>query len=257
MRISFPLIAVVAAAEIAHAASIVSPRAGTLNSESSVPFLVPTNGAASVRYQQVYGASDFSYAGSPEYLITQISFTYGPSSGQIDVVLPNVQIWFSTTSRQVDSLSPVFGDNVGPNNTLVYSGQLHLFWQQPIGDFAFHIPLQQSFLYDWRAGNLLLDVRNSQTVPPLAVPPYLRLFMSSDTLGDGTSRAMAFDVNSPAASFVNTEGLATLFTVTGVPEPSSALLFLAGLSALVLLTWRRRARIQTNCGLIKTPQGVT
>jgi len=257
MRIPFSLILIIAATETADGAAIGSPRAGTLNSESAIPFLIETNGTGSVRYQQVYGASDFSYGGSPEYLITQISFEYGPSSGVIDVVLPNVQIWFSTTPRQVDSLSPVFGNNIGPNNTLVYSGQLHLFWQQPIGAYAFHIPLQQPFLYDWRGGNLLMDVRNYQGVPPLTVPPYDRSFVSSDILGDGVSRTMAFDVNSSIASFADTAGLFTAFTVTGVPEPSSALLFLAGLSALVLLTWRRRARIQTNCGLIKTPQGVT
>jgi len=252
MRILFSLAFVVAVAEIAHAATIVSPGAGTLNSESAVPLLVPTNGAPSVRYQQVYGASDFSYAGSLEYLITQISFSSGPSSGVIDVVLPNVQIWFSTTPRQVDSLSPVFGDNVGPNNTLVYSGQLHLFLQQPIGDFAFHIPLQQPFLYDWRAGNLLMDVRNYQTVSPLTVPPYLRSFASSDILGDSVSSALALNASSPTATFVTTVGLFTVFTVTGVPEPSSASLFLVGLSALVLLTWGRRARVQGNSGLAET-----
>jgi len=246
MRTPWFLALLVACAEVAQPAdTIVSPAAGTLNSESSVPFLVPTNGAASVRYQQVYGGSDFSFDGSPEYLITQISFGYGPSSGDIDVVLPNVQIWLSTTSRQVDSLSPVFADNLGPNNTLVYSGQLHLFWQQPIGAFAFHIPLQQPFLYDWSAGNLLMDVRNYQTVPPLTVPPYARWFSSSDILGDAASRAMAFDVNSLTASFVDTEGLFTVFTATGVPEPSSVFLFLAGLSALVLLAWSRREHDQS------------
>jgi len=241
MRIPLSLVLMAAAVEMVHSASIAS--GGLLNSESAVPFLVDTNSAPSARYQEVYGASIFSGHGSPQYLITQISLTSGLDSGAIDVVLPNVQIWFSTTPRAVDSLSPVFGDNLGPNNTLVYSGQLHLFWQPPIGGSTFHIPLQRPFLYDWSAGNLLMDVRNYQTVPPR---PDLqgRFFASSVTLGDRVSSAAAFDVNALTATFLNTEGLLTLFTVSGVPEPSSALLFLAGLSALVLLTSCRRGRAQ-------------
>jgi len=252
MRIVVSLALVVAAAEIVRSASIGAPGGGPLNSESSVPFLVPTNGAPSVRYQQLCSALDFSHHGSPQYLITRISFTYGPTSGGIDVVLPNVQIWFSTTLRQVDSLSPVFADNIGPNNTLVYSGPLHLFWQQPIGAFGFHIPLQQAFLYDWRAGNLLMDVRNYQTVPPLNVPPYARSFAASYTLGDRGSSAAAWDVDSLTATIVDTEALHTVFTATGVPEPASAFLFLVGLSALALRTWTRRARVQSSLAPART-----
>ena len=158
MRVFFLLALITTSATIAHAASIVAPP-GSPNSASSDPFLTTTDNAQSVRYQQVYGASDFSTQGSPQYLISEIRFEGGEGSGPIDDVLPNVQIYLSTTMQSADSLSPVFGENIGLNNMLVYSGPIDwTYGSGPGGPFSFRIPLQQPFLYDWSAGNLLMEV---------------------------------------------------------------------------------------------------
>jgi hypothetical protein len=252
MRIQVLLFFIVVGARSAGADFVISPYASQNFSSASAPFFVDTNYATSVRYQQVYGGSDFARRGSPQYLITEIQFSPGPDSGPIDIVLPNVEINLSTTPRSVDSLSPVFGSNVGLDNTLVYSGQLHMIARAD----GIHILLQRPFLYAWSAGNLLMDVRNYQTVritpPPPLGPP---LLMGVSTLGDTVSLASAFDVSSATATFLGTGGLLTAFTVTGVPEPGSAWLLLVGLGALVLLKWRSRTRVHTNCRLIKTPRG--
>jgi hypothetical protein len=227
-----------------RAASIISPLAAE-NASISSPFLDTTNNAPSVRYQQVYGASDFAGQGSPQYLITEIRFSGGPGSGPIDFVLPNIQIYFSTTARSPDSLSPVFGENIGANSVLVYSGQLRLV-RQGFESFGFHVSFQSPFLYDWNAGNLLMDVRNYQTVPPPPFPLNPPLFAGVGTLGDSTSLAVAYDVNSPNAQFLTTGGLLTMFTVTGVPEPSAICLLLVGVSALVLTAGRRRGNARAD-----------
>jgi hypothetical protein len=221
-----------ATAMIPHAATIGSPP-GSINSDTPTPFLVTTDFTQSVQYQQVYGAEDFAREGSPAYLITEISF----AGSAAPVIIPNVQIYFSTTQASVDSLSPVFANNLGPNNTLVYSGRID--WTTGSGgSFAFRIPLQQAFRYDWSVGNLLMEVRNYQTVPPLPFPQQ-RLFMAVNTLGDTVSYAVAYDVNASSAEFLGTRGLLTLFTVTGVPEPSAAWLLVSGLSALAVLARSR------------------
>jgi hypothetical protein len=238
MKTASGLVLITASATLLRAASIISPPVAE-NASLSSPFLVTTNNAPSVRYQQVYGASDFAGQGSPQYLITELQFAGGPGSGPIDFVLPNVQIYFSTTARSPDSLSPVFGENLGANSVLVYSGQLHLI-RQGFEPFGFHVSFQTPFLYDWNVGNLLMDVRNYQTVPPPPYPLNPPLFAGVGTLGDSTSLALALDVNSPRADFLTTGGLLTMFTVTGVPEPSTTGLLLVGLTVLGLRGVRGR-----------------
>jgi hypothetical protein len=247
MKTASSLVLITASATLLRAASIISPPVAE-NASLSSPFLDTTNNAPSVRYQQVYGASDFGGQGSPQYLISEIRFSGGPGSGPIDFVVPNVQISFSTTARSPDSLSPVFGENIGANSVLVFSGPID--WTAGSGggsgSFGFLVPLQQPFLYDWSAGNLLMDVRNYQTRPPPPFPLNPPLFAGVGTLGDSTSLAIAYDVNSPNAQFLTTGGLLTMFTVTGVPEPSAVYLLLTGLSAVVLLAWRRRGNARAD-----------
>jgi hypothetical protein len=240
------LILAATVATTARGASITSPR-GPENTASTIPFFVDMYQAPSVRYQQVHSASDFEGQGSPQYLITEISF--GGGAFGFNGVIPNVEIRLSTTSSSVDSLSPVFGNNIGPNNTLVFAGSVD--WTSGSGSWAYRIPLQTPFLYDWSAGSLLMDVRNYQTIPPPPpFPPQLPpSFAASDLLGDSVSSAWAFDVNSLTASRAPTAGLLTLFTVTGVPEPRSAVLFCVGLGVLFLAVRRRGRRRQRDVGL--------
>ena len=134
-----------------------SPPGATANTPGAAPFLVITNLAPSLRYQQVYSASDFQHVGSP-FLITELRFegAYQFGSTFIDVELANIQLSLSSSQRALNGLSTVFAENVGSNEQLVFSGSLH-FWADGRSAFDIHVPLQHPYLYDPGQGNLLLN----------------------------------------------------------------------------------------------------
>ena len=84
--------------------------------------------------------------------------------------MPSVQVNLSTTTRGPDQLSSMFSENVGANDTVVYSGQLNTdliggkYGGPTSWDFEIY-PLAKAFLYNPDAGNLLLDVRIFQGNP--------------------------------------------------------------------------------------------
>ena len=143
----------------------------------------------------------------------------------------DVEFRFSTTSRQPDGLSTLFSENIGPDETTVFGrGPLNLNWSQ--GSFVTGIPLNQPFLYNPAAGNLLLDMRNygSGDIPSLDAFAVLGDSVSSVSTGFGADR--------PTGGLA-THGLATLFwvDVVPIPEPSTTALLLLG---LIGLSWKSR-----------------
>jgi Ig-like domain-containing protein/cohesin domain-containing protein len=116
------------------------------------------------RHQVVFGAAEF-----PPYpiVINEIqwrpdSFMGGPAS---NVVITNFQINLSTTAHSADALDSAFSQNIGPDDTTVFSGTLNLstaFLTLSNGTKAFdiNVPLQNTFTYNPANGNLLVDVRN-------------------------------------------------------------------------------------------------
>ena len=209
------------------------------NTSGAAPFLVITNVAASLRYQQVYDASDFLRVGSP-FLITDLRFAGGYRYGStfIDVDLVNIQLSLSISQRGPDDLSTVFAENVGSDAQVVYSGSLH-FWADGRGAFDIHVPLQHPFVYDPSEGNLLLDAKNFMTIRP---PPLgERSLLARSALGDNVSAVLGLDVNATegvAGSF----GLITVFNVTPVPEPQTYWLFSLGAFGLCVSRVVRHAR---------------
>ena len=179
----------------------------------------------SQRYQQIYSASDFASFSEPE-LITQILFRPdGPFGRSFASTLPDIQINFSTTTVAVDSLSRNFADNLGSDDTVVFSGPLSLSSANtgPVGgpkDFDIVIDLQTPFLYNPSVGNLLLDVRNF-------AGGFTTAFDATSIFGDSVSRAFTSissgNVNSPNAASTDSLGLVTKFVTTpqDVPEPPS------------------------------------
>jgi hypothetical protein len=183
---------------------------------NAFPFnITPIFGANSMRYQQLYEASDFGLLTGPE-LVTQIAFRPdGEFGGNFASTLTDIQVNLSTTSASA-ALSNVFANNVGPDESVVYSGALSLSSNSigPIGgpkEFDIVITLQTPFLYDPTAGNLLLDVRNfdgGATVQFDAV-----LFSATP---DAVSRAytiVADGVFDPSGN-ADTAGLVTKFITT-------------------------------------------
>lgn len=129
------------------------------NSNNAFPFSIA---ASSMRYQQVFAASEF---GTQPLTITQITFRPdGPAGNAFSTTLSNVQINLSTTSAAPDGLSSTFANNVGGDDTVVFpSGPLALSSLDTGSgprDFDIVINLTTPFVYDPSAGNLLFDARN-------------------------------------------------------------------------------------------------
>jgi hypothetical protein len=224
-------------------AEVVSPDdPGLPNSSGGEVFIVRNTFALSARAQQVFGASDFSNLGAPELLISDIRFGVSHDFMFEPLFLDNVQIRFSTTTRNPDGLSTTYAMNVGPDETLAYSGALAF---GSTLSFQIHIHLQSPYLYDPKAGNLLMDIKNFVAAPPPRFPPNAAV-LAYDIVGDTTSTVYGYDVNSPTASFSTSKGLDTVFTYTPVPEPSTVVLLLVGIALLSFAPLRTAKRRSTN-----------
>jgi hypothetical protein len=207
------------------------------DSFNNFPFSIGGLDELSQRYQQVYAASEFSALAEPG-LITALAFRLNFEGAEaFSVTLGDVQINLSATSAELDALSNTFANNVGLDDAVVFAGPLLLssaFSGPAEGpkDFDVVIELQQPFLYDPSAGNLLLDVRN------FTGGISTRLDASSvntDTISRVQTNPGAGAVDSPTG-FPNSQGLVTSFTV---PEPSATALELAALGILAALFTRR------------------
>jgi hypothetical protein len=216
------------------------------NSEAIGPFLVnfSTN---STRDQQVYGALDFSAISAGGGLITQIAFEVGGSHAFLGAALPDIQISLSTTPKGPDALSPIFANNVGSDDTVVFGrGILHLPGSNPGEGFNIAIPLSKPFYFNPSAGNLLLDVRNYMGIPITQF--FLPTFRAENTLGDSVSSVGSGAVGDSAGQ-PSTIGLLTLFTVTPVPEPSSLTLLGFGIITVALAV----RRLSRRCSMHRRP----
>jgi len=213
------------------------------DSWNSFPFSIGGLNVLSQRYQQVYAASAFSALAEPG-LITALAFRPDFEVGvAFSVTLGDVQINLSTTSAEPDALSNNFANNVGLDDAVVFAGPLFLssaFSGPAEGpkDFDVVIELQQPFLYDPSAGNLLLDVRNF--TGGISARPDAST-VNSDPISRVRTNPGTGAVDAPTG-FADSSGLVTRFTV---PEPSATGLELAALGTLAAL-FTRRAR----CGAL-------
>ena len=132
------------------------------NAGNSYPFNIGTN-PPTMRYQQVYAASEFDAVPAGGAYITGIAFRRDAGWGTFSATLPAVQIHLSTTANGPDTLSTTFANNVGRDDTVVFSGALSLSsaGAGSPAPFDILIPFTTAFFYNPGAGNLLLDVRNS------------------------------------------------------------------------------------------------
>jgi hypothetical protein len=211
------------------------------NSNNDWPF------AISLRYQQVYAASQFANGG----LITQIAFRPDATLGDaFSEMIANIHIDLSTTSATPDALSSTLDNNVGADDQVVYAGSLGIstsFTGPAGGPKAFDIitNLTTPFFYNPSRGNLLLDVINfsGASPPTCASAPCIDALDAESTLGDSVSRIWSpIDGNSFPLLGQDTSGLVTQFTI--VPEPGTFSLFVISFLWLVgwgLIRWRNLA----------------
>lgn len=231
----------VAAAEI----FIAAPGVGTGTTNSIPPFAFEETGASSVRYQQVYSASEFRNELPEGGTISGLSFITDQRLGRaFHTGWPSVQINLSVTPRGPDSLSPVFAENIGGNLLTVRQGGMALSATGPLSATS-RIEFQTPYFYNPSTGNLLLDIRIFEP-PDLPPDPRNRaspMWAADNPFGpDTVSRVFAYDVNAISGT-ADSVGLVTHFAVTPVPEPSTAAL--AVVSVCVFALWRRRKKVLT------------
>jgi hypothetical protein len=193
------------------------------NARTVVPFLInAAQGDPSGRFQQIYEASEF--LAFPEgVLIQEMDFRIDSDylKQGFAATLPNIQLEFSTTTKDSDSLSPVFSENIGHDHQVVLNGLVKIS-----GDFSASMRPQkfdvrfvfsQPFIYRPGSGNLLLDVKNfSGTLIPGGLFGYPALNATLQSPSVASIYAGSVSANSGQAA----GALVTQFRVTPVPEPS-------------------------------------
>ena len=162
--------------------------------------LFPLFSSQPIRYQQVFDASQFSRLTPGGGLINRIAFRgHGPGIPFTGTVA-QLQVNLSTTSKAPDGLSSIFAENVGPNDTQVFSGPFQTavtFTGDPT-NFEVVLNFTTPFYYDPAKGNLLLDVRNLQG--GTEVPPNDQQLDGTNASGDSVSRVYNFgDATATAA----------------------------------------------------------
>ena len=128
-------------------------------------------------------------------------------------------ITLSTTPKAVTGLEATFANNVGPDVTTVFAGNLTLSGNTGgtyPGPFATVIPLQTSFNFTSTSGNLLLDV----TIPTCTRTDALDAdFRQAPT---AIARVLAFDSAATTGQLDSPGfygGLVTQFTLGGTTPP--------------------------------------
>lgn len=217
------------------------------NTSNAAPFgkFIAANNAP-FRTQQVYGASGFP-AEPDGITVTELRFRPDFAFGEMGPITANeIEISLSTTSKMVDGLDSTDLDlNVGPDQTVVYSGSLTLMscnCGSPTREFDVVVTLEEPFFYDPSLGNLLIDVVNTSSPYPLG----FLLDAEDSTLGagtpDDTSRLIEVILPGGTHEILGENvsiGLVTQFVYT-VPEASGTALGLAAIFGLV--TWKHARR---------------
>jgi hypothetical protein len=208
------IVAILALASSAQAAPVLIGWPGT--GSNCFPF--GCSGSPGTRYQQVYAASDFSGI----ITITGVTFFdsfYPGTFNEADYTLS-----LSTTSKAVNGLDTVMGNNVGGDNTLIFSGHLS-------GTVPASFTLSGGvFTYNPFSGNLLVDIMLTNHVGGGSA----YLDARNGDAGGLFSRMQDF-----GSAFENW-GLVTQFeTAARVPDVGSSLLLL-GMGLAGLRAFRKR-----------------
>src|SRR5262249_5526322 len=153
--------------------------------------------------------------GTSPLLITDISFRPTSRAGTPFDTILNLQVDLSTTAAGPNTLSRVFADNLGRDDTVLHSGSIRLKsdFSGPVeGPKAFDVTIHfdHPFFYDPSLGNLLLDIRNFSR----SFTSFMDFELEELASGVmGRAGTIGSFVQSPFADFVRRdEGLVTRFT---------------------------------------------
>lgn len=196
------------------------------------------------RYQQLFDASYFSNLLPGGGWIRGIYFRADINSDSTIGIASSTQITFSTTTKDADSLSPLFDENVGSDNRVFFSAgrsdtvALTVDQSQSPQSFAARFDADRDgadgrFFYDPAKGNLLMDIQGLQ----IDLPPGKRLIFDATTLPGHTAVRYQFPGGTERGA-LSSASLAVLFVVTPVPEPS--VYAFIGLGAIVFCALKPR-----------------
>jgi len=197
--------------------------------DNQFPFNPRSVGTSTIRYQQVYSASEFAPG---RYLISQLAFRTDPQDPNFPVppfsgTTGTLRIDLSTTSASPDGLSTTFANNLGPDNTTVFTGQWALSTANN-GAFDMILDLTTPFLYDPSRGNLLMDVRNFGGGSIDVLNNFFVTFDAQITVGDSVSRVYTgqsgdgVNLTDGIPDPLRSLGLVTRFAAAFVPSQTPA-----------------------------------
>ena len=196
------------------------------------------------RAQTLLGSGQFASVGGP-ILIDQLSFRAAPGTGPVDFSMTSLNLYLSTSPKFPNTSGPLmsttFADNVGSDNTLVFSGPFTAASTGCAGPavcpFDITLNFTTPFLYNPAQGRLLLD---------LNVTSYFGADGALDAVSfagpNGGSVASVFGgLNDPTGSF-DFSGDIVQLRYTAVPEPTPGALVFMGAAALALMRRHHSAR---------------
>lgn len=252
--LAIAFLAAAAPAAMADLMTIVPPGFDNMGGGFQGPAPLRFPGTGGARTQQVYESQLFTNFDGPR-TITGIDLRTFPGIAPSlffgnTVNVSNVTIRLSTTQRgdEGNTLSATFADNIGADDTVVYSGALTLTTAAngnlPVSPFDYTIVFQTPFLYDPTDGNLLLDVNIPTSASVTTAGFGFLTFDTVNALNDGVYSIFNGSNGNAASGTAGTSGAIVRVhseaVAVAVPEPGTFALFGAGL--LMAAATRRRSK---------------